>query len=736
MIALYVVSYLGYLAWRFTIINPNSLPLSIAYFAAECMGFILGMVCIVASWEYHHREPLPAPKGLSVDVFVTTYKEPLHIIRRTALGARAIEYPHTTWILDDGKRDEIQALAAELGIRYLRRPDNANAKAGNLNYGLAHTQGEFVASFDADHIPLPHALDMMLGFFADRQVALIQTPQDYYNTNAFQFNNAKDGGLWHDQGLYYGIIQPCGDSINASMCVGTGVVYRRSALEDIGGIPTDSVTEDIHTSLKLHKKGYKTAYINEPIAYGIAEAGLADFYQVRHRWAHGNIHAVETENILTCKGLTIAQRIQYLALELVYLEGWQQLLLFIIPVVSLFWGLQPFKITVYNMLIVFAFPIYAYLLTQEIGCGFTRYWANEILAMARWPIHIISAAGIFKKKIPFRSSVKGKKSLVHWRLMMPQLSVMGISLAALMVGILRLKHDYKPGPLFNYFVSIVSPGSVPAPDIHAVMKAGYTVDLVAIAGFWALYSSLRAATFVRKVLRDAKKNGAYCEFHTPLPASINAAASAYGLVTSISELSVQFTDYRKSPSLKVDDVCELNIFLPAGSLPLKVRIKKICGQVIEGDFIWQSQTQQDALARSIYSVDWHRELYPRFAYFPIPSDIVLSLLQLRNPWKKEQKPWQAVLFNQNINPASKPHVLPALSSYGLISHKNDNSRMVSFIAFQNMNEGDDCIAQIFTKTGTSPLHLKIVGSEPLSSLVVKGLDGAVTRRYRAIVMPA
>src|SRR5262249_40374004 len=151
--------------------------------------FILALTLIFCSWNYRHREPLPAPRDLRVDVFIPTYREPADLVRWTIIAAKNIAYPHETFVLDDGNRPEMKALARELGVRYLAREKNVHAKAGNLNHGLAHSPADFVMVFDADHIPLPHALDVTLGFFRDKRVAMVQTPQDFYNTDAFQYVN-------------------------------------------------------------------------------------------------------------------------------------------------------------------------------------------------------------------------------------------------------------------------------------------------------------------------------------------------------------------------------------------------------------------------------------------------------------------------------------------------------------------------------------------------------------------
>jgi cellulose synthase (UDP-forming) len=718
----YVLVMTAYLAWRYTIINPDSLFLSVMYYATDCIGLVLGVTSVIASWNYRHRDPRPAPAGLSVDIFVPSYKEPLHIIRRTVMAAKAIHYPHGTVILDDGKRDEIKALAEELGVRYLRRPENSHAKAGNLNYGLAHSAADFVMTFDADHIALPHALDVMLGFFDDEKVAMVQTPQDYYNTDAFQYINAgRAGGLWHDQSFFYNIVQSSGDAVNASSCVGTGVVYRRSALDRIGGIPVDTVTEDMHTSLKMHKAGYKTVFLNEPVAYGVAAADLPEYYKTRHRWAHGNMHAAVHENVLFCKGLTPWQRFQYLSLELIYLEGWQQLMLFVIPVLALVFGLQPFKITILNVLVVFSFPFVSYLLLQEIGCGFTRYWANEIFAMARWPLHIIATAGLFCCKMAFRSSSKTIHGSVNWRLMAPQLAVAAVSLTAVAAGFINLKGDYSPGPLFRFLYEMVTTLSIPDIDMNAGLPLGYTVDLVAIAGFWALYGVARAGFFARKVFRDARNSHDFFRFRIPMPVLLDAKGG-HGCISAISEAWIAFTDYREGPRPAPESTMDITIIMPAGPLPVKVAVETVNGREITGRLVFASMEQRDRLANGLYSVDWHREFLHRAAYFLTPSDVVMACLRLRSPFRREHGPWRAALYEM---PGKDPRHF-----YGIIAKIEKDPAFASLIAFEDLLPGMSISGLQFSGDKPQAFNGIVADHEPLSSLVEQGLDGAAVRRYR------
>ena len=177
---------LYWISWRWSSsLNHNALVFSIILIVAETYGLINSFFLIATVWKLKYRDAPPTPKGLRVDVFITNYDEPLEVLRRTAIGARAIKYPHRTFMLDDGKRDEVKAMADALGIGYIRRDGSEHAKAGNLNNALKVTDGEFILQLDADHVPLPNILDRLLGYFGDARVAFVQSPQDFYNTDSF-----------------------------------------------------------------------------------------------------------------------------------------------------------------------------------------------------------------------------------------------------------------------------------------------------------------------------------------------------------------------------------------------------------------------------------------------------------------------------------------------------------------------------------------------------------------------
>ncbi|HEX8432780.1 MAG TPA: glycosyltransferase, partial [Longimicrobium sp.] len=423
-----------YIIWRWmATLNPDALWFSIPLVLAETWGLLTAFVMVISVWKLQHRDTLPPPPDMSVDVFITTYDEPLEVIRRTAVGARAIRYPHNTYLLDDGKRDEVQAVAEELGIGYLRRPDNAHAKAGNLNYALQHTTGEFVLQLDADHVPLPHILHRLLGFFEhDPKLAFVQAPQDFYNTDGFTYDvNEEWQRIWEEQRLFFSVIQPGKDRLNCAFFCGSCAVFRREALETVGGFATQTVTEDIETSLLLHARGWHSLFYGESLAYGLA-AGSATAFHVQHlRWGQGAMQVLRKVNPLTRPGLTLAQRISYIGSLTAYVGGVQKLVFYSAPIVFFLTGALPIRAIDREFLIRFVpFLLLSFILSDMMARGTANTWASERYQMAKFWTYTRAVASIFRRK-PGRFTVTPKgPGHVPFRTYAPHVTLMVLSATA------------------------------------------------------------------------------------------------------------------------------------------------------------------------------------------------------------------------------------------------------------------------------------------------------------------
>ena len=280
-------------------------------------------------------------KKTSVDVFIPVYGEPVEEIRETAIAARDMYGKHTTYILDDGESDDVKKMAKEIGVGYIRRPIHDHAKAGNVNYALSQTSGDFFIILDADFVAKKNFIYETLPFFEHPGLAMVQTPQ-YYN-NALNFVSKGAGYMQH---VFYSMVMAGKNRFNAAFCVGTCVVFRRIAIEEIGGIYDQSKSEDIWTSLTLHEHGWETVYINKVLAEGKTPESLKAYSKQQLRWATGSFEIFLKHNPLFNPKLTADQRLQYFMTTSFYFNGFAILTLLLLPPLQIFFNISPVSLSI------------------------------------------------------------------------------------------------------------------------------------------------------------------------------------------------------------------------------------------------------------------------------------------------------------------------------------------------------------------------------------------------------
>ena len=292
------------------------------------------------------RPPVP-PVGdparwPTVDVFIPTYNESLTVVRATVLGALALDYPGSkfkVFVLDDGRRQEFEEFCHQVGAGYITRNNNAHAKAGNINHALGITRGELVAIFDSDHIPTRSFLKTTIGWFQrDRRLGMVQTPHHFYSPDPFERNLGQFRKIPNEGELFHRLVQDGNDLWNASFFCGSCAVLRREALNQIGGIAVETVTEDAHTALRMQRRRWNTAYINIPQAAGLATESLAAHVGQRIRWARGMIQILRSENPLFVRGLSFSQRLCYFNATTHFLFALPRLIFLVVPLVYLLFG--------------------------------------------------------------------------------------------------------------------------------------------------------------------------------------------------------------------------------------------------------------------------------------------------------------------------------------------------------------------------------------------------------------
>jgi cellulose synthase (UDP-forming) len=300
---------------------------------------------------------LPSAELPSVDVLIPTYNEPFEVLEKTIIGALCLDYPNVkVWVLDDGRRSWLKDFCEQKGAGYLTRPDNAHAKAGNINHALAHTTGEFVAIFDADFVPQRNFLMRTIGFFADLKVGIVQCPHAFYNHDPLQTNLAMRKAIPDEQRFFFDAIMPARDGWNAAFCCGSNSLTRRAALEAIGGgLPTASITEDMLLTLTMLRKGYVTRYLGERLAFGLAPENVDAFFVQRQRWARGAIQILYLRSGPLGDKLALMQRLLFLPTHWLSV-GLQALIAALIPIMFLWFDISPVAKVTADQIVYYLIP--------------------------------------------------------------------------------------------------------------------------------------------------------------------------------------------------------------------------------------------------------------------------------------------------------------------------------------------------------------------------------------------
>ncbi len=455
LILVAVVFTIRYFYWRVnSTMNPAAKWFFYLFLVAEMLNFIEAALFYITTWKPTNRSPRPIILNRTVDVFITTYNEPAGLLRETVLCAVSLEYPHNTYVLDDGDRPEVAELARELDCAYISRKDRTAAKAGNLNNALRQTQGEFIVTLDADHVPMPGLIAELIGFFEDPKVAVVQTTQDFYNLDSFQHRThvEKETG-WQQQELFFSVIQPGKDGYNATFYCGSPAMMRRCALEEVGGFATESITEDMHTGLRLQKKGWKVEYYNHTVARGLAPQTYRGFATQWNRWGQGAMQVLRKENPLFSRGLSFGQRLNYFASFYFYWMSFQKFIYIATPIFCLLAGIFPL-IAVPKTFAIYFLPYFLLnvFATASLQGGLGGFWLSEEFNLIKMPILMATSAGFFRKEVPFTVTPKARDTSARWtEVWLQSLLLIGV-LVALGFGCWKLAHT---APAGYYFWALV-----------------------------------------------------------------------------------------------------------------------------------------------------------------------------------------------------------------------------------------------------------------------------------------
>ncbi len=445
-----------YLWWRYTSTlnwdDPVSLTCGLLLLAAETYSWVVLVLGYFQTIWPLQRKPIAMPADVetwpAIDIMIPTFNEDLSVVRPTLYAALGIDWPHdklAIYLLDDGNRPEFRAFAAEIGVNYLARPTHEHAKAGNINFALSRSTGEFIAIFDCDHVPTRSFLQMTLGwFFKDLRLGMLQTPHHFFSPDPFERNLGRFRRAPNEGSLFYGLVQDGNDLWNSAFFCGSCAVLRRKALEEIGGMAVETVTEDAHTSLRLHRHGYTSAYIRIPQAAGLATESLSAHIRQRVRWARGMVQIFRLDNPLLGKGLSVAQRLCYANAMLHFLSGIPRLIFLTAPLAFLI--LHAYIIYAPGLVILlYVLPhmIHASLTTSRVQ-GKYRYsfWSEIYETVLAWHIARPSTMVLFNPyNAKFDVTAKGglvQKPYIDWVITRPYRILMLMNLCGFIFGLWRL----------------------------------------------------------------------------------------------------------------------------------------------------------------------------------------------------------------------------------------------------------------------------------------------------------
>ncbi|MGJ7469030.1 UDP-forming cellulose synthase catalytic subunit [Kosakonia cowanii] len=460
-----------YIWWRYTSTlnwdDPVSLVCGLVLLFAETYAWIvlvLGYFQVI--WPLN-RQPVPLLKDMSlwpsVDIFVPTYNEDLNVVKNTIYASLGIDWPKDklkVWILDDGGREEFRQFAKQVGVEYIARTSHEHAKAGNINNALKYAKGEFVSIFDCDHVPTRSFLQMTMGWFLkEKKLAMMQTPHHFFSPDPFERNLGRFRKTPNEGTLFYGLVQDGNDMWDATFFCGSCAVIRRGPLDQIGGIAVETVTEDAHTSLRLHRLGNTSAYMRIPQAAGLATESLSAHIGQRIRWARGMVQIFRLDNPLMGKGLKFAQRLCYVNAMFHFLSGIPRLIFLTAPLAFLL--LHAYIIYAPAIMIaLFVMPhmVHASLTNSKIQGKFRHsFWSEIYETVLAWyiaPPTLVALINPHKGK--FNVTAKGglvEEEYVDWVISRPYIFLVLLNLLGVAVGIWR--YFYGPeNEILTVFVSI------------------------------------------------------------------------------------------------------------------------------------------------------------------------------------------------------------------------------------------------------------------------------------------
>jgi len=617
-----IVATFRYLFYRFSYtLNLDSWLngfFSILLIAAEMYAIATLLLSYFQTLRLKERRPvdlsaIPQEQWFSVDIYIPTYNEDIAIVRKTALASLAIDYPQDkkqVYVLDDGRkfperRAQLQQMCNELGCTLLTRDNNDHAKAGNINTALTRTTGELILILDCDHIPSRQFLKETIGFFFKPSVALVQTPHWFYNPDPFERNLLTQGRVPASNELFYKVVQKGNDFWNAAFFCGSAAVVRRQHLLEVGGIAVETVTEDCHTSLRLHSKGYDSVYYGKIMVAGLAPETFSSYAGQQARWARGMAQILRLENPLFNPrlNLTVPQRLCYFSATTHFFFGLPRIMYALAPVLFLLFGI--------NLVRGLGIETLAYAFPHIVLGLHANYITNKTARFSFWN-------EIFEYALAFQEGLVTLLAVLN-----PKLGKFNVTSKGLSVT--KRSFDWRSTRISQILTLLLILALLAVP-FWLVLRPEET-EPVLINAFWALFNLVLLGAALLVALEQPQLRRAH-RLHRRLLTQVYSSeqATLTGHTIDISETGARI-QLESSPNFP--DLVELEI---VGDWGRQVRLN---GQIARVDTLPDNQSRI-----AVTFVDVTPEQY---------DDLVLVLYSDVGEWYTQQreeidKPWDSLRF--------------------------------------------------------------------------------------------
>lgn len=402
--------------------------------------------------EWYHYYAVSAPvrptlrSTYTVDVLTTACPgEPHSMIINTLEAIQRIRYPHTAYLCDEGDDPVLKAACARLGVRHVTRTLKVNAKAGNINNALQQATGDICLVLDPDHVPQPEFLDEVLPYFENPEVGFVQVVQAYSNRK----ESLVAYGAAEQTYSFYGPMMMGMNAYGTAQAIGANCTFRREALDSIGGHAA-GLSEDMHTAMKLHAKGWKSVYVPKILTRGLVPGTLSAYYKQQIKWARGTFELLFEVYPKLFRQFTVRQKIHYLTLPLYYLFGLFNLIDFLIPVLALVLVEFPWYVSLGEFLLMFT-PFLCISICIRL---YAQRWYHEksekgfhlfggILRTGTWWVFTLGFIyAVLRVKVPYIPTPKDDKPKNNFLLSLPNLLVCALSVGAIAYSQMIYGHLY------------------------------------------------------------------------------------------------------------------------------------------------------------------------------------------------------------------------------------------------------------------------------------------------------